>query len=334
MARTLVIGDVHATPQDLADCEALWRLVIDSVQKYDCANILLLGDQHHTHDVMNTRVINFWKTAFKHYGYTSDISIVATVGNHDFCNVSSMHPHAMISYEDVCNVVDTPTYIAYIQACVMPYYANPVEFIEEAVKLKELNPEVKTLFCHQTFTGADGGLGFFSKDAVEPSAVPFKRIVSGHIHRPMQLGKVFYVGAPRWKTLSDAEVEQRHIYVWEEGKAPIGIPTNSHCTRIYKFEDSEASPINIQLTEDELTRADIRITVSGTSDYISKRMTELKGKYNAKCRGVPVRNRLVKASESEGILNAFQRFGNAFNAPNGTDKELLLKEAYGRLQVQ
>jgi hypothetical protein len=149
----------------------------------------------------------------------------------------------------------------------------------------------------------------------------------------MRLGKVAYFGAPRWKTLTDAETEIRNIYILEPGKPPIAIPTNTHCTRIYKFDDSEETPLNINLTDDELSRADLRITVLGSSDYISKRMTELKAKYNAKCRGVPVRSRLAKASESEGILTAFNRFSESFTPPNGSDKKVLLKEAYERIQA-
>ena len=329
MPKLLVIGDVHATPTDLADCEALWRLVGETVNKYDCTQIVLLGDLHHTHDILNTRVIDFWVKALKNYD--EGFPIVAIVGNHDQLTPSIRGPHSLIPYRELCQVIDTPQ--QFNGDCYMPYYYNPAEFVEQAVKLKEANLDVDTLFCHQTFTGADGGLGFFSKDAVEPSAVPFKRVISGHIHKPMRLGKVAYFGAPRWKTLTDAETEIRNIYILEPGKPPIAIPTNTHCTRIYKFDDSEETPLNINLTDDELSRADLRITVLGSSDYISKRMTELKAKYNAKCRGVPVRSRLAKASESEGILTAFNRFSESFTPPNGSDKKVLLKEAYERIQA-
>jgi hypothetical protein len=146
----------------------------------------------------------------------------------------------------------------------------------------------------------------------------------------MRFGKVWYIGAPRWRTLTDAEVETRNIYILESGKAPVAIPTNTHCTRIFRLEDSEVAPVKIDMTQEQLKLADLRITINGTQDYISKRMVELKAQYNAKCRGVPVRGRLAKASESEGIDNAFKRFAQAFTPPNGTDREQLLKEAYGR----
>jgi DNA repair exonuclease SbcCD nuclease subunit len=325
--KTVVVGDVHAVPQELLDCEALWRLVMETVKKYDVDQVLLLGDQFNTHDIVNTRVIDFWMNSIKTMGVGGP-EVIALVGNHDQLTPTIRHPHAMVPYQDVCVVVDRPMRI--LNSCYMPYYANPVEFVESAVKLHCNNSDVDTLFCHQTFSGADQALGFYSKDAVEPSAVPFKRILSGHIHKPMRFGKVWYVGASRWRTLTDAETETRNIYVLESGKAPIAIPTNTHCIRIYKFEDSEDAPAQIDLTPEQLKLADLRITINGTSDYIAKRMTELKAQYNAKCRGVPVRGRLAKASESEGIDNAFQRFAKAFSAPNGTSQEQLIKEVHAR----
>ena len=337
MAKTLVIGDVHATPQEIGDCEALWSLVIETTCKYKCDEVVLLGDQTHTHDILNTRVIDFWMNAFKELAacrwVKNDVGplITVIVGNHDQVSPSIRDPHSMISFKHLVTVVDKPMRVG--AACYMPYYYNPIEFIEEAVKLKEGNPNVDTLFCHQTFCGASDGLGFYLKDSVEPSAVPFKSIIVGHIHKPMHLGKVWYVGSPRWRTLTDAETEARHIYVLEDGKEPIAIPTNTHCIKIYKYEDSEKEPLSINLSQEELALADLRITINGTSDYIAHRMTELKAKYNAKCRGVPIRGKLAKASESEGIQNAFLRFSKAFTPPNGTNQVYLYKEAYGRLGV-
>jgi DNA repair exonuclease SbcCD nuclease subunit len=330
MNKILVVGDPHVTPQDLPDCEALWSLVLDSIEKYEPRNVLLLGDIHNTHDILNTKVIDFWSKAFSGL-LGPDVCVTALCGNHDQYSPTIRHPHSLIPYRDICDTIDAPKYSLMLESCAMPYYASPVEFIEEAVKLKEKHPKVDTLFCHQTFSGADEGLGYLTDESVEPSAVPFKTIISGHIHKPMRLGKVWYVGAPRWRTLKDAETPIRHIYVLEDGKEPIAIPTNTHCTRIFKFEDSEEEPLSINLTSDELKLADIRVTINGKPDYISKRSTELKEKYNAKCRGVPTRSRLAKASESEGIENAFARFSNSFSPLNGTPKEVLLKEIYARL---
>ena len=334
MCSVLCVGDVHATPSELQDCEALLRLVKETINKHNVEHVLFLGDNHHCHNVLDSRVVSFW-TDVINYFVRHSCRVTFLIGNHDFMSPTIMQPHSMVAHKNIpgVDIVDVPVRLSDTLFCAMPYFYDPVEFINEAVKLKEQNPDVNTLFCHQTFCGASDGLGFCSKDSVEPSAVPFKSIVVGHIHKPMHLGKVWYVGSPRDRTLTDAETETRHIYVLEDGKEPIAIPTNTHCIKIYKYEDSEKEPLSINLSQEELALADLRITINGTSDYIAHRMTELKAKYNAKCRGVPIRGKLAKASESEGIQNAFLRFSKAFTPPNGTNQVYLYKEAYGRLGV-
>ena len=330
MPKTLIVGDVHATPQEIPDCEALLKLIFDSIKNYKCDSVIFLGDQFNTHDILNSRVVDFWTKAIN--DLSDLIRSYFLIGNHDQLTPTIRNPHSMVSfYSAPTDICDSPRGYPELNACCMPYYVNPLEFIEAANKLKEANPTIDTLYCHQTFSGADEGKGFYSKESVEPTAIPFKRIISGHIHKPMQLGKVFYPGAPRWRNLTDAEVAVRNIFVWEQGKIPNAIPTNTHCVRIYRVEDSEEVPFKASFTAEDLIRADIRVTITGTQEYISKRILELRSKYNAKCRGVPTRQKLIKTSESEGIDKAFSKFGSYFTPPNGSEKDLLLKEVSGRL---
>lgn len=330
----LIVGDVHAVPQELDDCRALLSLIVQEASKPDVERIVFMGDQNNNHSSLDSRCVAFWSEAINTIkGCGSFKSVLLLVGNHDFVNPTIMQPHSMVAHQEIATVIDKPCVDQQFKHAYMPYYPDPVKFVEDAVKLKQGGPGVETLFCHQTFVGADEGKGFYSKDAVESSAVPFKTIISGHIHKPMKLGKVLYVGAPRWRTLTDAEVAKRFIYHMDPDGKMVPITTNNHCVRIYRFEDSEEEPAKINLTEGELKLADIRVTIHGTSEYIAQRIPAFKAQYNAKCRGVPVRGRLVKASESEGIDKAFKKFSGLFVPPNGTDKELLLKETYGRLQT-
>ena len=139
MSKVLVIGDVHATPGEIQDCEALWRLVGETYNKYDCDSVLLLGDIHHTHDILSTPVIDFWTKAFNDY---KGIPIVALCGNHDQFSPTIRHPHSLISYQELCIVVDKPVKLPHLKACAMPYYVDPVAFINDAAVLKELNPDI------------------------------------------------------------------------------------------------------------------------------------------------------------------------------------------------
>ena len=328
--RILLVGDPHCKPQVLDDCDRLWGLVENSVVTYKPNTILLLGDQHHSHDVLNSRVIDFWTDCINTIRGNCDV--VQLVGNHDQLTPTIRHPHSLIPYKEISTVVDSPMFLKELDGCAMPYYHDPEEFVKDACQLHENHPDCKVLFCHQTFKGADKAIGFFDPNAIDQDLIPFKRIVSGHIHKPMQLGKVFYPGSPRWDNLGDAAVESRNIFLLEPGKPPFPITTNGHCTRIYRLEDSELVPLeDTNLVIEDLTLADIRVTVTGSADYVTKRITELKAKYNAKCQGKLVKSRLSKTSASEGISEAFGRFSSNYYPTNGTDIGKLIEIAAARL---
>jgi len=332
----LIIGDVHVVPQELDDCQALANLVYNSIEKYQPSSVVFLGDQHNAHNILESRCVNFWTTVIDKItnlisSYQEAPGLYFIVGNHDCVTPTIMMPHSMMAHKFRENVViaDRPCFDK--DFCMMPYYSDPVKFVEDAVILKEKNLDYNILFCHQTFTGADEGKGFYSDIAVESSSIPFKTIISGHIHKPMRLGKVWYPGSPRWRTLTDSEVSQRNIYFISDTFKVTVIPTNIVCKRIYKFEDFEQNPIVINLTQEELKLADIRVTINGSVEYIKNRITELKSIYNAKCRSVPNKTKNIKVSESEGIENAFQKYFNSFTPPNGTNKEQLLNEIRERI---
>jgi DNA repair exonuclease SbcCD nuclease subunit len=323
MPKHLIVGDPHVTTADLEDCQNLLDLVIKTAQDSRPDNITFLGDLYNTHSVVDTRCIDFWQTNLKVLAGISPVTVI--LGNHDQCTPTIRHPHALLSHQDIPGVTIIDEFFQGDDFAAMPYYVDPVEFIKVC---KENEVKSNFLFCHQTFNGADQGAGFYAKDSVEPSAIPYKFVISGHIHNPMRFGNVWYPGAPRWKTLTDAN-QDRFIYLLD-GKVSK-IPTDTVCRRIYKFEDSMEEPAKIELSEAQLKNADIRVDVKGTSKYISDRVIELKAKYKAKCRTFPVTVRKQKVSESEGIKPAFRRFANSFAAPNGTSIEKLLQEVEGIL---
>jgi hypothetical protein len=323
----LTVGDMHVVPNELDDCQALMDLICNNVKVNDINQIVFLGDQHNNHDILNVRVIDFWKRNLKRL---DNVAVTMLVGNHDQLTPTIRNPHSLIPYSDLehVKIVDCPQSVAYTGSVAMPYYANPEEFIKDTCKLKEnFNSEI--LFCHQTFTGVENELGFHLDEAIAPSAIPFQYIISGHIHKPMKFGKVWYVGSPRWRTLSDADVSERAIWILGNGE-PKPIYTNNICTRIYRLEDSEELPVSFDGIN--FAKADVRVSVIGNATYVSNRINELKKNYNVKCRGVITKNRLVKIKESEGIEVAFKRFTDGFEPPYGTDKQLLLKELNERIK--
>jgi DNA repair exonuclease SbcCD nuclease subunit len=332
----LVVGDVHAVPEELEDCRALIGLVCETVKRHDVDLVTFTGDQHNNHDTMSTRVMAFWKESFdriraagrepnvpwksyKDWG----LQIAALVGNHDQANPRDRFPHAMLAYTNQVHVVDKPGLIA-PNVVAMPFYHDPVEFLAAAEKLKEENPEAETLFCHQTFVGADGS--FYAKDECSALAVPFRTVLSGHIHTPQVVDKkVIYVGAPRWRAKDDAG-KNRYIYVIEHGSGPRPkviekVATDTVCRRIWLFEDRPGAPAPID-TVPNRQLAQIRVEVFGPAAHVKLRCEELRAA-GCRARPVPDRTKTSTVSEAEGVDVAFNRYLGAFVPPFGTNLDVL-----------
>lgn len=338
MVKALLIGDPHVVPQELDDCLALKKLVLEVLKKNKLDAVIITGDCYHSHSVLSTVCVDFWNGFFEEVGANVK-HIVAGLGNHDMFSPTIMHPHALICHQKngwkKLTVVDSPTDI-FPGVVALPYYHDPVKFMEACS-----NSSAKTLICHQTFDGAKFTDGFYAKDAVNPVAVPFDNIISGHIHTPHSFSKVFYCGSPRWRTLSDAN-QDRFIYIVEfddTGNYKIleSISTSPACKKIVKFTDQEGCefiPTCIMNTKPDLSASanvDVRIDIYGSSDYISKRTLEYRAKWNAKCRAFPTRTKLAKVSESDGIAVSFNKFSSSFSPPKGTELNLLIKTAGERL---
>lgn len=316
MPTFLIVGDPHVTTNDIEDCQNLLDLVIQKAGDLSPDYVVLLGDLYNTHSIVDTRCIHFWDQNLRALAKLAKVLVV--LGNHDQCTPTIRHPHALLPHQDIPNVIIVDKFYQGDGFAALPYEVDPVEFIK--VSKETYQEGTPFLFCHQTFYGSE----FYAKDAAEPSAVPYKVIVSGHIHNPMKFGKVWYPGAPRWKTLADAN-QDRFIY-FLNGKV-TQFPTDTVCKRIYKYEDVEGTPLEIDLSPEKLSKADIRVDIRGSQKYISERMVELKAKYKARCRTFPISIKKQRVSEAEGIAVAFKRFAKSFVPPNGTDPELLMKLA-------
>jgi hypothetical protein len=180
-----------------------------------------------------------------------------------------------------------------------------------------------TVVCHQTFNGGTYDNGFYAKDGVEPESIPQKDIISGHIHTPQVFGKVFYLGSPRWQTLSDANVD-RAIWLVEYNdygevvkKTPYD--TGEVCTKIVHLVDEPDSPISLPLNPLMQWRIDIK----GPVDFVERRKKEICGP-GIRIRTFPDSTSFVgQVRESDGIQVAFSRFLSKFEPKHGTSKQVL-----------
>lgn len=339
----LVVGDVHSTPEELPDCEALLTLVHRTVQEYKFRGLELvtfMGDQYNNHDAVSTRCIEFWRRWLDRLT-NEGVTVAMLRGNHDQSAPAEAYPHAMLAHHGVV-VVDQPMMLPKVGCAAMPYYHDPAEFVADARKLRTENRDVETLFCHQTFDGSRFDNGFYAKDGVQPSDVPFKHVISGHIHTPQKVGQVVYVGAPRWRTKADAGTD-RHIWLLEHGPGKLKVAgrvaTDTVCSRIWTLDDQPDAPADAALAAvpaNDLKRSRVHVDFYGSLEHVRAREATFVAQWGEKCghltpRAFPTRQKRVSVSEADGPAVAFGKFAERFEPPHGTDRARLRAEVEARL---
>lgn len=322
MKKFLYIGDVHAVVDELDDCRALMSFVT-SICKQERAIPVLLGDLHHEHGVIRVEVMDFWRNALKRLRSDADIDlIIALVGNHDRPRQDGAQAHALMAYEGLCTAVGS-TPLLYHGIRFVGFQDSAEEFVRQA-------QGGGTLVCHQTFAGGKYENGFYAPDSIDPNLLSQENIISGHIHSPQSFGKVWYPGAPRWRTLSDAN-QSRSVWVLTHGEDGSVIDrkeysTDSICKQIRHEIDTPGSPVATPLD----SRFDWRVDIRGPADWIESRRVDLLGP-GVRIRTFREKEAAPKVRESQGIGNAFSAYLAAYRPVHGTNPAVLQQMVQERL---
>lgn len=337
MRKILYVGDPHIVATELDDADGLMKAIWEALKRDGADTIVFLGDQYHAHSILHVDVVNFWIKAFRALR-EMDYTVIALVGNHDLPGNGSREKHAMQIHEGEIQVVDGPYSDAGI--LFLPYYAVGEDFLS-ACKQYSYH---KVVVCHQGFTGATydngfkiKGTDFYTEGGIDPNLVPQATIISGHIHTPQEFGKVWYLGAPRWRTLSDAN-KDRWLYTIthnDDGtvKEAKALSMEGYCRPIYSIEETpetEQKDAGSFLASNE--SADLRVDLRGPSAWVEARKSIWMG-LGAKVRVFKTDTALIKVKESDGIAVAFASFFEKFQPRFGTDKAILRKLVEERLSV-
>ena len=314
--KIVAVGDPHARARDLDDVAALMAYAEKLAIDHD-ATLFVSGDLHHEHGVISAVVQHFWHTFFRKL----KVPCIALAGNHDFEPGTDATP--LLAYS---KFITTVLYEPHVERNILfcPYVDDPKRLVEWSQKYSGCG----TLICHQTFDGAQFESGFYAQDAISPDLISQKKIVSGHIHKMAEFGKVFYIGSPRWLTLSDAN-ENKAIWLldFDVGGNLIGttaFSTNHICKRILHYIDTPENPVNIAPDKDE-----VRIDIKGPESWINERKALFQG---CKVRTFKTdSNSKMKVKESLGVGVAFKQWVDGFIPGRGTSKEILSNLVKDRL---
>ena len=299
--------------------QVLIDLVYTSAHKHEVDSILFLGDLYHTHSVVHLPVMSFWDSAFRRL--SPFFQVLSLVGNHDKTGVKGESDNALMLHQTIklFSVPEVWNGILFV-----PYFHDKVDFIQVC----QANPTA-TVICHQTFSGSVFENGWEAPDGIEPENLPQTQVISGHVHNPQTLGKVWYPGAPRWMSISDANTE-RAIWVVEfaaDGTVlnKTSISTAEACTPIFALEDTAETPAVLPTG-----RCKVLVDVYGTPAHVKKRKVELE-QAGVRVRTFPDSEKVVKVKESDGIPDTLKRFFTDFPAKNKTSPEVLWQMAQERI---
>lgn len=339
----LLVGDYHAEPSDLDDCRRLADLIVSTAVEHK-ATVLFMGDQYHTHAIIHAEVQLFWIQFYQRLR-DANVSTISLIGNHDKPGSAHSKATAMLAHKHQTQVVHEP-YVVHTRISLSPDHEPVMLFLpyyddtEEFVKVCNEYSKVPTLFCHQTFNGAAYDNGFYDKHGVDPNLIPQKQVISGHIHAPQEFSKVWYVGAPRWRTLSDADTERAIwlVDVKEDGSVNkiSSFNTGLVCRKICTFVDNQKN-----WTDDEgeewappflSPKHEWRVDIHGTAEYIDKRMPVYRIMH-AKVRTFRTELEQPKVKESEGVAVAFEKWVDDYQPQHGTDKNVLRETLKERVKL-
>lgn len=326
--RILWIGDPHATPEDLHDARDLISFVLDVVKRESPDMVVFAGDLYHTHAMIHAEVQLFWREAFDALREFAGVFVLK--GNHDAPGDHNSKATALLAHLDQVEAILHAPYV-HGKLLFCPYTNG-----ETLTRWSQEHPECTTLFCHQTFDGSQYENGFYAEDGIKLDGIVQDRIISGHIHTPQAFGKVWYPGAPRWRTLSDANVE-RAIWTLDFDDHGLLVEKRSHdtggvCRRLYAVVDSQEGIGPLDLKTLPHKPGDVyHVEIRGPQAWLDERRP-LWEAFGARIRGVRTDNSAkIKVRESDGVEVAFGKWLNGFQPRHGTDKAVLKQMAKERL---
>jgi DNA repair exonuclease SbcCD nuclease subunit len=312
--RWLLIGDPHAVVDELDDMQALIEGIVQTVKAEKPDYVLFMGDQHHNHAIMHVEVMAFWRKAFVRLGQM-DTHVLALVGNHDMPGDSSAKSHAMMAYEGIPGLHVVDQMMAINECLLIPYRHSGQDFINDLASA----PNGKVVFCHQTFDGSKYENGMYAPDGISLAGFEDRQFISGHIHTAQRFSNVMYIGAPRWRSLSDVGVE-RALFLVDivDGKLGSGktFDTAQWCQKLLRVEDRQEAPLELEINP----RWKYIVDVIGDENFIKARKARWAG---CRVRTFKTQNQTKQVSESMGIHKAIQVFMDTYVPKYGTNVDAL-----------
>ena len=198
-----------------------FRASIRHAVKIGAEAVVIPGDIYHTRGILPIPVLNAVQKLFREAA--EQVRLIVMVGNHDV--VSSVATgaeqdlHSLFVSKDICTIVGTPTtletdsfHLSFIPFT--PSWAGTVEASNALYGKAKKSKKPTLAFFHHSFNGATTGPHEWTMPypLCDSDIQPFDKILSGHVHRPQDVGRVRYIG-----TLIQQDMGEREYDVgWAE----------------------------------------------------------------------------------------------------------------------
>jgi DNA repair exonuclease SbcCD nuclease subunit len=354
LKKVLVIGDMHVVRNEIDECKNLMSYVQKLCYEHTPDYVVFMGDQTHNHAILDAYVMDFWSTQLRslsagldeiagHGG--PDATIVLLAGNHDQANSKDVNSTTSMDFfagYPRVRVVTQPWHKD--RMLFLPYYHSNDLFLLQCHKYAQpiysldlpcstfAQLETRMVFCHQSFNGARYENGFPIEDGTDANLVPQEKIVSGHIHNHADVGKLHYVGSPRWRGVLDSNQEKFiHLYTVDAREMVMvkdlrQFPTEHCVTKMVAFADREEEPLDDGVLHAAIDAGNaIVVDLYGTHDYISQRKKVIPS--SVRIRTYPRAKTRTTAKESDGILVAFEKFVPQHTPTHGVDMTIVAAKA-------
>lgn len=251
-----IVGDPHCTVSNLPKIRDLFKS-IESIGN----DVIILGDLLDTKSIVRSECLNFYYDYFKN----SKLNFIVLVGNHDYHNLECLdHSLKTLNLPNV-KIVDELYSINNF---------NFIPYIHDREKLKSIInqlPNESILIGHLDILGFDYGNGFICEDGINKDDFKkFKKVISGHFHKPATLNNIEYVGTPFSHSFGESN-QEKHLLILHTETLDceyIKLDFPRHITLNIK-EGSEA--INIPFTDKDI----IRVIIEGSESFITQTKNEL-----------------------------------------------------------
>src|ERR1035437_4918150 len=277
MARILYLGDPHVKISNLKESDDLMGFVLKTALHGMVDRLEILGDLTDTDSIVRLEVLEFWGRWFRILA-NQPFQTTILVGNHDLTgsysnDYSSLHPFLSLENKNF-KIVHEPHIDGVFGY--LPYIHDNAKFVEEANKLAKQGATV--LVSHPNFEGAVYDNGSDIANGVRDSDIAdtYFRLIGGHIHTEIEVGRIWYVGSPRWLNKGCAN-KKKGIYIVNfddtgQMTSEEFISTESICTPIVAltWKEGEDKPVVPE-------KATVHIELVGGSDWVTKSKKELIG---------------------------------------------------------